>query len=163
MYGFQQKRGRLFGDHSLGEGRRGRGGTRTGSHLRMGFAMVMAAGVSAGVLGGCAADPMPTTKATINHPVFFKLKDPSDAEALIRDCNAQLATIPNIHWYYCGRPLETGRTSVDLDFDVALCVGFDTLDDYRVYVQHPAHRAIVADWKSKLQWLRVHDVLDEPR
>lgn len=97
----------------------------------------------------------------MNHPVFVKLKDPTDAPALIADCDARLATIPGVVSYYCGTPLDTGRASVDLGFDVGLYLGFASVADLDAYVAHPAHVALVNDWKPRVEWLRVHDVMDE--
>lgn len=118
--------------------------------------------LAASLLGACAAGCMgPPRPARINHLAFFKLKDPADAEALIRDCDEKLAAIPGIVSYYAGRHLDVGRTTVDGDYDVGFYVGFMTRDDYDVYVDHPYHKEVVAKWRPKLEWLRVHDVLDE--
>ncbi len=109
---------------------------------------------------GCAPKPQAARPGRINHPVFFKLNNPEDASALIAQCDRELSTIPGITAYYCGRPLDTGRSSVDLDFDVGLFVAFDSEDDYMNYVAHPLHRKLVEEWRDRLQWLRVHDIVD---
>ncbi len=121
---------------------------------------------SAAFLAGCAAPPpaappAPTRPARINHVVFFKLIDPADAEELITDCDALLATIPGIVSYYAGRHLEKGRGNVDSDYDVGLYLGFMSEEDYDYYIRHTNHVEVVVKWKDRLDWLRVHDVLDE--
>lgn len=117
-----------------------------------------------GVLAGCSGPGRaggPARPAVVNHPVFVKLKDPADAPALIADCDRRLASIPGVVSYYCGTPLDTGRAGVDLDFDVGIFVGFMSESDYAAYVAHPNHVGLVADWKPRIEWLRVHDVVDE--
>ena len=95
--------------------------------------------------------------------VFFKLKDPAEAQALIHDCDARLSVIPGIVSYYAGKHLDTGRTTVDDNYDVGFYVGFMTIEDYQGYIEHPNHQAVVSEWRPRLEWLRVHDVLDETR
>lgn len=116
-----------------------------------------------GVLAGCSAgmrDGGPKRPAVVNHPVFVKLKNPADAADLIADCDDRLASIPGVVSYYCGTPLDTGRENVDLGFDVGIFVGFMSEADYAAYVVHPNHVGLVADWRPRIEWLRVHDVLD---
>ncbi|MFB3431954.1 MAG: Dabb family protein [Phycisphaerales bacterium] len=117
-------------------------------------------------LTGCAsnsAGTLPPRPALINHPVFFTLKDPSQADELIADCNQRLARIPGIVSYYCGRHFETGRDTVDGNYTVGLFVGFDSAEDYEAYVVHPEHVALVQKWRPRADALRVHDILDESR
>ena len=114
---------------------------------------------SAGVMKMPAPRPAP-----INHVVFAKLKDPAQREALIIDCDTMLAVIPGTASYYCGTPLDTGRgASVDGNYDVGLYLGFHTVEALNGYVVHPNHVALVEKWRPQLEWLRVHDVIDETR
>lgn len=117
------------------------------------------------LLTGCASVGVgpPPRPALINHPVFFTLKNPTDAEELIADCNRLLAPIPGITSYYCGVPYETGRPTVDGDYTVGLFVGFDTPEDYEAYVAHPDHLRLVQKWRPRTEILRVHDILDTSR
>ena len=115
---------------------------------------------------GCRAAPdravtqSPRRPARINHLAFFKLNDPADAAALIEDCDRMAAVIPGITAYYAGQHVDVGRPTVDGDYDVGFYTGFETIDDYLEYVAHPEHVALVERWSPRLQWLRVHDVLD---
>lgn len=104
---------------------------------------------------------MPLVPAALNHPVYFKLNDPGEADALIADCNRLLRPIPGVVAYYVGRPYDSGRASVTHDYDVGLYIGFATAEDYSNYVDHPNHVALVSAWRDRLEWLRVHDILDE--
>lgn len=109
----------------------------------------------------CVFDEPSNRPARISHIVLVKLKNPADAPALIADSDAKLARIPGVTAYACGRHLDMGRPTVIHDYDVGLYVGFDSTEDYAVYVDHPDHKALVAEWKPKSEWLHVYDVLDE--
>ena len=110
---------------------------------------------------GCAAaHHAPPRPARINHVVFFKLKDPAEAQDLIRDCDHLLATVPGIVAGCAGTHLEPARPDSDSDYDVAFYAGFMNEEDYKAYEGHPAHAEAVAKWGPRLQWLRVYDVVD---
>jgi len=117
--------------------------------------------------GGCAGPiqerplAMPPAPAHISHPVFIKLNDPARADELIHDCNVMLTQIPSVVSYAVGRHLDTGRDTVDGDYDVALYVGFDSLEGYAEYVDHPLHVELVRKWRPHWLWIRVHDFQDE--
>ncbi len=120
----------------------------------------------AALLTGCATTPVqpaPTTArpARINHVVFFKLNDPADADELIADCDTELATIPSVVSYYAGRHIELDRANVDSNYDVGLYLGFMSVEDYDCYLRHGNQRSLVHKWRSRLEWIRIHDVLDE--
>jgi hypothetical protein len=108
-------------------------------------------------LGACASN----RPARINHVVFMTLKDPAHADALVEACDAELASIPGVTSYFAGKHLDTGRPTVDADYDVGLYLGFDTEEAYSGYVEHPAHVAFVEAWLPQLELLLVRDVLDE--
>ena len=101
--------------------------------------------------------------ALISHVVFFKLQDPSGAPALIDACDDMLSGIPGVVSYAAGRHIDTGRPTVDGDYDVGLYIGFDSEDAYAGYVDHPQHVALVNEWKPRLAWLRVYDIHDPTR
>jgi hypothetical protein len=121
------------------------------------------------IVAGCAAapsatmPPRPPRPAAINHFVVFKLNDPADADQLIADCDRYLATIPGVVSYFAGRHHEVGRPTVYSDYDVGFFVGFDSDEDYAVYVDHPDHVRVVNKWRPRWQWIRVYDVFDDGR
>ncbi len=100
--------------------------------------------------------------AKINHVVFCDLKNPSDTEAFIEDCNTYLASIDGVVSYWCGVHAEYGRSTVDSAYDVGLYVGFNSDEDYENYVIDPKHVYLVDKWKPQFDSLRIFDVLDEP-
>ncbi len=93
----------------------------------------------------------------VRHVVFFKLKDKSDLTQLERSCDEKLSAIPGVVEFSLGRPIDTGRASVDCDYDLAVYVGFPSLEAYRGYLVHPQHVALVSAWKDKFQSLRIFD------
>lgn len=103
----------------------------------------------------------PARPALINHLVFVKLQEPADGASLIADCDAMLAGIPGVVSYHCGTHGDFGRAGIDADYDVALCLGFDTAEAYAGYLPHPDHVDLVDKWKSRWEWIRIHDVVDE--
>lgn len=114
--------------------------------------------------GGCATSSASQTDkrpATINHVVFFILNNPADRAAVIADCDRLLATIPSVTSYFCGEHLDTGRATVDASYDVGLYVGFDSLEGYTEYVDHPQHIELVTTWRPKLKQLVVRDIFDD--
>jgi hypothetical protein len=112
--------------------------------------------------GACqTTSDQPTRTARVNHVVLFALIDSDDAPELLDDCRTLAGAIPGITTYYAGTPLDTGRETVIDDYHVGLYVGFDTVDAYRVYVDHPAHLDLVAKWRPRFESLRVYDIIDE--
>ncbi|MFI4853820.1 MAG: Dabb family protein [Phycisphaerales bacterium JB065] len=111
--------------------------------------------------GGCASTGSPARPAVINHPVFITLNDPAQADELIADCDNRLSRIPGIVSYYCGRPFDSGRTTVNGDYTVGLYVGFASAEDYAAYVTHPDHLWLLKKWGPRTAELRVHDIIDE--
>ncbi len=120
-------------------------------------------------LGGCrgperenAAQATPAA-APISHIVLVKLRDPGEAGRLLEDAARALPGIPGVSMYSAGTHLDIGRATIDGEYDAAMYIGFDTVADYRVYVDHPDHTAFVARWKPRLEWIRVHDFTDLAR
>ncbi len=115
-------------------------------------------------LPGCGYktyDPgwIPPTTGVINHVVFFDLQDPADAEELIADCYDLLSFNPKSG--YAGRHYDIGRSSVISDYDVGFFVAFNSEEEYRAYIEHPKHIALVEKWKSQWDSIRVYDVGDD--
>lgn len=112
------------------------------------------------VLGACAARPGPRPVATISHVVFVDLADPSDADELLADGRAMLASIPTVTAYSAGRHIDTGRATVLGDYDVGMILGFGCVEGLNAYVVHPDHVAFVDKWRPRLTGLRVYDIHD---
>ena len=117
------------------------------------------------VLAACTVGKVPdgpVRPASILHLVYFHLEDPALAEDLLMDCQQQLSVIPGVVSYAAGMHLETGRDSVDGDYDLALLVGFDDTEAYQGYLVHANHLELLATWRSRISSYTIHDVLDPP-
>ncbi len=109
---------------------------------------------NAGVSQGNASA---TSPQTVQHIVLIKLTDKNDRTALEQDCNAKLSTIPGVVEFSIARPVDTGRTNVDGDYDVAVVVGFSSIEGYKAFLAHPDHVALGKAWKEKFQTMRIYD------
>lgn len=98
----------------------------------------------------------------INHVVFFDLTDPDESDELISDCY-NLLEIPGAVSGYAGTHYDIGRDSILCDYDVGFFVAFDSEADYRAYIEHPAHVALVEKWRPRWDSIRVYDVGDDRR
>ena len=121
-------------------------------------------------LAGCAAAPgkagtsrSSAPPAAIRHVVLIELADPAELAALVADCDAKLAVIPEVTSYWRGKPVAIGRATVDGDYTLGISVDFDSLDAYGRYLRHPAHEDLVRTWKPKWKAARIFDVGLEPR
>jgi len=117
---------------------------------------------------GCSSyqTPRPAPRAEqvalISHIVFVKLVDPSDYSRILADADQQLNTIASVARFGAGAPLDTGRETVLDDYDLAIYLGFNSQDDLAAYVAHPQHNAFLEKWMSRIETLKVYDMLDEP-
>lgn len=111
---------------------------------------------------GCRAhDETPRRISRINHVVLIKLVDPDLIPDLESDCRSRLERIPTVTGAFTGRHGDFGRTGIDDGYDVGFFVSFDTDEAYRAYLEHPDHVEFVTEWRPKLEWIRIHDVVDE--
>ena len=111
---------------------------------------------------GCASPRRPFDPGLISHVVLITLEDPEDAGALQNDCEQMLSTIPNVTVYACGRHVDTGRNAaVDGAYTLGLLVCFEDMPNYKAYLEHPGHVALVEKWKPKFSNLKIYDVGNE--
>jgi hypothetical protein len=78
----------------------------------------------------------------IRHVVMFRWKPeptPADVAAIEEGLSKLPAEVPEIQRYSFGR--DAGLN--DGNFDFVIVADFATADDYRVYRDHPAHRAFI--------------------
>ncbi|MEX0876947.1 MAG: Dabb family protein [Phycisphaerales bacterium] len=113
------------------------------------------------LLTGCACTSrMPPRTALIGHIVFVELVEDSDYDEILADSDSMLATIPSVSTYAAGRHIDTGRTTVRDDYDLAIYLGFESAEDLAAYVDHEQHNEYVQKWGPKLKALRVYDMHD---
>lgn len=100
----------------------------------------------------------PVQARAITHVVLISLMDPSQADALIADCNEALPRIPEVVFFGCGRPIDIGRPNVDGDYTVGVLIGFDSANGYATYLDHPLHKQLVEKWQPRWSRARIFDV-----
>ena len=99
---------------------------------------------------------------SITHVVLISLADPSQADALIADCNETLPRIPDVVLYGCGRPVDIGRANVDGAYTVGVIIGFASEAAYARYLDHPLHLRLVETWRPRWSAARIMDLGNEP-
>jgi len=106
-------------------------------------------------LGGCAnhANQVP---ATVHHAVFISLHEPGEAATLISE-SRDLGNIPGVAAWAVGKPVDIGRANIDASYHVGLYVAFRTVEDYRVYLSHPIHEALVTKWRPRWKDILIRD------
>ena len=82
-------------------------------------------------------------------------------DEFIHDCDTILTAIPGIVAFACGRHIDSGRANVNDDYHVAIYMGFMILDDYRAYLEHANHQALIAKWRPHIIARQTYDMLDE--
>ena len=98
-------------------------------------------------------------QAPINHVVLITLNSPEQADELLAD-NDLLSAIPSVRSFWAGTPLDIGRGSrIDGNYTVGLCVGFDDVEGYQVYLDAPGHVQYVNKWKPRWREVRIFDVI----
>lgn len=117
----------------------------------------------------CACDGRPWAHSTspsgtqstaippLRHVVLIKLENPADLTACEADARRRIAATKLARSLFIGSPVDIGRTTVDGTYDLALDMSFDSVEDYRKYLEHPEHQALVNDWKPRFRDMRVYD------
>ena len=100
--------------------------------------------------------------AMIGHIVFIQLKNPNDYHDLLHDADWMLGTIDAVATYAASKHLDTGRSTVTADYDLAIYLGFDSEQDLRMYVADQQHATFVNKWKPKFKSLKTYNMLDWP-
>ena len=116
--------------------------------------MLCAASLVHGAISGCASSPRANSAsrdmpAPLQHVVLVDLADDNDIAAMRAASDAMLPTIPMVKGYVCGAPDDIGRANVHKDYDLGIIVQFDSVEDYKAYLEHPIHVELVQTWRSK--------------
>jgi hypothetical protein len=126
--------------------------------------MTMAAlgGMSAATASGPAAAATAPASATLVHHVLFWLKNPGSAEdraELIAGLRT-LAGIEVIRGLHIGLPAPTeAREVVDSSYDVSELMFFDSVEDQKIYQDHPLHQDFIARCSHLWDKVVVYDAL----
>ena len=95
-------------------------------------------------------------KPRLQHVVLVDVADDAEIPAMRADSDRLLPTIPQVKGYVCGAPVDIGRTNVARDYDLGIIVEFDSVDDYKAYLEHPVHQQLVQVWRPR--WKRAYIV-----
>lgn len=103
-------------------------------------------------LGACQT----ARPARLQHVVLVDVADDAEIPAMRADSDRLLPTIPTVKGYVCGAPVDIGRANVAKDYDLGIIVQFDSVEDYKAYLEHPVHQELVKSWRPK--WKRSYIV-----
>lgn len=102
-------------------------------------------------------------KKTLTHHVFFWLKNPDseqDKQKLIAGIRS-LKQIEKIRMLHIGVPASTEkRDVVDNSYSVSELLFFDSVEDEKIYQEHPIHKKFIADCSSLWSKVVVYDALE---
>jgi len=102
-------------------------------------------------------------KPQLVHHVFFWLKNPGSKEDL-RKLLAGLETlrkIETVKTMHIGVPAETeARPVVDASYSASELMFFDSVEDQKVYQDHPIHRKFIDDCSELWERVVVYDAAD---
>ncbi|MBD3166839.1 hypothetical protein GF324_09585 [bacterium] len=89
----------------------------------------------------------------IQRIVLLKLTDPSEIDDVLKKSREVLPNLPGVRKYSQGRVLKKS------DYDIALLLTFDSMNDVHAYIPYPAHRAYVDDYlKPKIHSIAAMNV-----
>lgn len=108
--------------------------------------------LAACLLTACHAAPT----GRLQHVVLVDVADDAEIPAMRADSDRLLPTIPVVKGYVCGAPVDIGRANVAKDYDLGIIVQFDSVADYKSYLEHPVHQELVKTWRPK--WKRSYIV-----
>ncbi len=101
--------------------------------------------------------PAETPDPVLQHVVLVQLDDPSLAPEMLRDSREAFEAIPSLRRWDMGPRVDTGRPGLPDWYTVGLVTSFDTLADYRAYLEHPRHKALVEKWKPRWKRSEIYD------
>jgi hypothetical protein len=98
----------------------------------------------------------------IQHVVLVELADPARADEMMRDMVEAFEAIPTLAAWQAGPRVDTGRPQVQTWYTIGIVTEFATVDDYRAYLDHPRHKALVETWKPRWKRSEMFDFGGEP-
>jgi hypothetical protein len=112
---------------------------------------------------GLSAMELQKDKPKLVHHVFFWLKNPSstaDRDKLLAGVKG-LRKIETIKMMHVGVPASTEkRDVVDNSYHVSELMFFDTVEDQKIYQDHPIHQQFIKDHSMLWEKVVVYDVME---
>jgi len=96
--------------------------------------------------------PVGAVEQRIQHVVLVELDDPARAPEMMQDMRVAFEAIPSLAGWQAGPKVDTGRPQVQAWYTIGIVTEFDSVEDYRAYLEHPRHKALVEKWKPR--WKR---------
>lgn len=127
---------------------------------------VLALGIGLGAMMTNTSEAAPGKDKMIGHMVFFKLKEPTEANKskLVDACYKYLTKHDGEAFFAAGEiGKEFNRPVNDMEWDVALHMVFKTKADHDKYQDHPRHQSFINENKDGWAKVRVFDSLIAPR
>lgn len=87
------------------------------------------------------------------HTVLIWADDEADMGVLIAESKEFLEEIDEVQTYFIGTPAMTPRNVVDNSYSALLTMTFDSQEDLKTYLDHPAHVSFLK--KHKKHWNRI--------
>ena len=109
------------------------------------------------VLAACSGmkmrvKPADAPDSALQHVVLVQLDDPKLAEDMLQDTRQAFEAIPSLRHWDVGPRVDTGRPGLPDWYTIGVVTTFDSVADYRAYLEHPRHKALVDKWKP--HWKR---------
>jgi hypothetical protein len=112
--------------------------------------------------GSASAIDMQKEKKVLVHHVFFWLKNPqstADRDKLLAGVKS-LSKIETIKMLHVGVPASTEkRDVVDNSYHVSELMFFDTVEDQKVYQDHPIHQKFIQEHSMLWEKVVVYDTM----
>lgn len=96
--------------------------------------------------------PSGSVDQRVQHVVLVELDEPARASEMMQDMRQAFEAIPTLAGWQAGPKVDTGRPQVQTWYTIGLVTEFDSVDDYKAYLEHPRHKALVEKWKP--HWKR---------
>lgn len=122
--------------------------------MRLAHVAVMTASILLAACSGMTmrVKPAGASDPRIQHVVLVELDDASRADEMTQDMRAAFEAIPTLAGWQAGPKVDTGRPQMQTWYTIGIVTEFDSVEDYKAYLEHPRHKALVEKWKPR--WKR---------
>ena len=122
--------------------------------MRLSHVAVMTASILLSACSGMTmrVKPAGAVEQRIQHVVLVELDDPARAPEMMQDMRVAFEAIPTLAGWQAGPKVDTGRPELQAWYTIGVVTEFDSVENYRAYLEHPRHKALVEKWKPR--WKR---------
>ena len=101
--------------------------------------------------------PGGTDEQRVQHVVLVELDDAARAPEMMQDMREAFERIPTLAAWQAGPKVDAGRPQVQTWYTIGLVTEFDSVDDYKAYLEHPRHKSLVEKWKPHWKRSEMYD------